>query len=102
MKNYNLTYLPLFYEDLESKILYIARELQNPYAANNLLTKIEAAIQKRLPFAESYEKYASLCEREYPYYRIYVENFIIYYVVIGNNMEIRRLLYKHENRDTKI
>ena len=35
--NYKLRYLPLFYQDLEGKILYIAETLQNPQAANDLL-----------------------------------------------------------------
>lgn len=52
-----------------------------------------------MPIAESFEQVKSLKERKYPYYRIYVDNFVIYYVVIdegnGNKiMEIRRLLYK--------
>lgn len=33
---YNLRYLPLFYEDLEKKIVYIAEELHNEKATNVL------------------------------------------------------------------
>ncbi len=52
-EKYRLRYLPLFYEDLDEKITYIAEELKNPKAAGDLLNKIEAAILKRLPAAES-------------------------------------------------
>ena len=31
---YKLKYLPLFYVDLEQKVVYIAENLQNPKAAN--------------------------------------------------------------------
>lgn len=34
---YILRYLPLFYEELEEKVVYIAETLKNPQAANNLL-----------------------------------------------------------------
>ncbi len=104
---YELRYLPLFYKDLEEKVLYIANDLENPQAANKLLNDVEAAIKKRLPVAESFETYRSTKERKYPYYRIYVKNFVIYYVVIddeGDNkiMEVRRFLYKRQDKERKI
>ena len=103
-KKYRLSYLPLFYEDLDEKITYIAEKLKNPKAANDLLDKVESAIMERLPVAESFEPYHSVRERRYPYYRIYVDNYIIYYVVIDDDpndliMEVRRFLYNGQNRD---
>ncbi len=46
---YELRYLPLFYKDLEQKVLYIANDLKNPQVTNNLLDDVEAAIKERLP-----------------------------------------------------
>lgn len=102
-QNYRLRYLPLFYEDLEGAVEYIAEKLKNPKAASDLLDKVEAAILERLPIAESFEAYRSVKERKYVYYRIYVDNYIIYYVVIDDYpndliMEVRRFLYKGQNR----
>lgn len=99
---YKLRYLPLFYEDLEEKIVYIAEELQNEKAANDLLDEVEKAILERQPVAESFEPYRSLRERRYPYYRIYVKNFVVYYVVIDDVgkdkiMEVRRFLYNKQD-----
>ncbi len=99
---YTLRYLPLFYEDLEEKIVYIAEKLHNVKAANDLLDEVEQAILEHQPVAESFEPYHSLRERRYPYYRIYVKNFVVYYVVIddeGNDkiMEVRRFLYEGQN-----
>jgi len=37
--------------------------------------------------------------RNYPYYRINVRNFSIFYVVIDDTMEVRRLLYSKRNID---
>lgn len=102
-KKYKLRYLPIFYEDVSEKISYIQNELQNPSAANNLIDEVEGAILKRLPVCESFEPYRSSKEREYTYYRIYVKNYIIFYVVIddGNHkiMEVRRFLYNKQDRD---
>ena len=101
-KKYRLSYLPQFYEDLDEKISYIAVKLGNSKAANDLLDKVENAILERLPIAESFEPYNSVKERKYKYYRIYVDNFTIFYVVINDNpedlvMEVRRFLYNGQN-----
>lgn len=106
-KKYRLSYLPLFYEDLNEKVTYIAEKLKNPKAANDLLDKVESAIMERLPLAESFEPYHSVRERRYSYYRIYVDNYIIYYVVIDDDpndlvMEVRRFLYNGQNRDNMV
>ena len=103
---YKLRYLPLFYEDLNEKVEYIAFEKLNPTAAIKLVDAVEAAILERLPIAESFETYPSLFERKHPYYRIYVDNFIVFYVIIdaegGQIMEVRRFLYKGQDRDSMI
>ena len=106
-KKYRLSYLPLFYDDLDEKVTYIAEKLKNPKAANDLLDKVESAIMERLPVAESFEPYYSVRERRYSYYRIYVDNYIIYYVVIDDDpndlvMEVRRFLYNGQNRDNMV
>lgn len=36
--DYKLRYLPLFYRDLEEKIVYIAETLQNTQAANQKIS----------------------------------------------------------------
>lgn len=102
-KKYRLRYLPLFYEDLDETITYIAEKLKNPKAASDLLDKVEKAILDRLPVAGSFEPYHSIRKRKYAYYRIYVDNFMIYYVVIDDEedtpiMEVRRFLYNGQDQ----
>lgn len=41
---YDLRYLPLFYEELDRDVSYIAIKLKNPDAANDLLDDVESAI----------------------------------------------------------
>lgn len=104
---YILRYLPLFEEELEEKIMYIAEKLKNPQAANELLHAGETAILERLPKAEAFEPYHSLKERKYPYYRIYVKNFVVYCVVIDDEgpekvMEVRHFLYNRQKHTAKV
>ena len=97
---YELQYLPLVYDDLLATVKYLSEVLHNPKAANKLIDDVENAILDRLPNAEAFEPFHSLKERRYPYYRIYVNNYIVYYVVIEHRiMEVRRLLYVGRNRD---
>jgi plasmid stabilization system protein ParE len=100
---YRLRYLPIFYDDVEEKVAYIVEKLNNPQAASNLIDAVETAILERVPCCEKFEKYHSKRERKYPYYRIYVKNFVVYYVVIddenGKIMEVRRFLYNGQDRD---
>ena len=101
---YSLRYLPLFYDDLEEHVTYIAEVLHNRKAANDMLDAIESAILERLPNAESFDPHHSVKDRKYPYYRIYVKNYTVYYVVIPEGkgkkiMEVRRLLHSRQNRE---
>ena len=81
--------------------------MHNEKAANDLLDAVENAIMERLPIAEAFEPYCSINKRRYKYYRIYVKNFVIYYVVIDDVgskkiMEVRRFLYNKQDREQLI
>lgn len=81
--------------------------MHNEKAANDLLDAVEKTIMERLPIAESFEPYLTVKERQYKYYRIYVKNFVIYYVVIDDIdskkiMEVRRFLYNKQDREQLI
>lgn len=96
-KQYKLRFLPLFEDDLNSIVDYIALRLENPDAAEKLVDEVQTAIQERTTCAEGFEPYPSSRERRYPYYRIYVKNYIIFYVVISDIMEVRRIVYNRRN-----
>lgn len=103
-KHYKLSYLPIFYDDLLKTVNYIALKLKNKQAAEELLSLTESAIKERLIAPESFEKYQSIKKRKYPYYRIYVIEYIVFYVVIPDEadinfatMEVRRFLFNKRN-----
>ena len=98
--NYTLRYLPIAKEDLANAINYILNEFQNPIAAENTLDRIEKAILQRLEDGpESFAIWPSTKEREYPYRRINVGNYTVWYVVIDNVMEIRRIQPARRNEE---
>ena len=78
-KRYKLRFLPLFEEDLNGIVDYVAFRLKNPIAAEALVNDVQKAIQDRLSCAEAFEPYHSARDRQYPYYRISVRNYTIFY-----------------------
>ena len=92
-EEYALEYLPLFDEELAAAVRYIAQKLRNPVAANALIDNVEHAITERLFAPESFEPVPSATDREHPYYRIAVGNYLVLYCVIGKVMEVRRFVY---------
>ena len=87
---YSLQYLPLFEQDLAAVRRYIESSLHNPNAALRLIKDTEKAIYKRLANPVSFEPLRSTRNRKHPYYPIYIRNYMVLYVVIGDVMEIRR------------
>lgn len=101
-KRYKLRFLPLFEDDLNEMVDYIALRLKNPVAAVNLVDEVQRAIRERMSCAEAFEPYHSDRERRYPYYRIYVKNYIVFYVVIDDVMEVRRIVYNRRNLSEQV
>ena len=92
-EEYTLEYLPLFDDELAEAVRYITQKLRNPDAANKLIDDVEQAITDRLFAPESFEPVPSAKDREHPYYRIAVGNYLVLYCVIGKVMEVRRFVY---------
>ena len=102
MGKYTLRYLPLAKQDLSEIVNYIQNNLENPIAAENTLSKIEAAILERLESPESFAVWQSKKQRPYPYRKINVGNYTVWYVVIDHIMEVRRILYSRWDEETLI
>jgi plasmid stabilization system protein ParE len=95
-----IQYLPLFFEDLQDIYNYINNVLANESAAKSFIDDVEQAIISRSYFPKAYEPYKSKKQREYPYYRIYVGNYTIFYIVKEKDeliMEVHRIIYSFRN-----
>ena len=102
MGEYTLRYLPLAEQDLSEIVNYIQNNLENPIAAENTLSKIETAILERLESPEFFAVWQSKKQRPYPYRKINVGNYTVWYVVIDHIMEVRRILYSRRDEENLI
>ena len=93
LSNYELRYLPLFWEDLFDAVSYIANILNNEATAKRLIDNAELKIKEHLENPTCALTYKSTRERENTYYWFEVGNYMVFYVVVGNIMEVRRFLY---------
>ncbi|MDR1796276.1 MAG: type II toxin-antitoxin system RelE/ParE family toxin [Clostridiales Family XIII bacterium] len=98
-EKYTIRILPTYLADLQEIIYYIRDVLKNKTAAQNFLDKTAKAIEERAYNPFLFAPYSSRKRREHAYYPIYVGNFIIFYVIIGDVMEVRRLIYNARNID---
>jgi plasmid stabilization system protein ParE len=71
--------------------------LGNPAAALRLVSETEKAILERLDNPLGYEPYQSSKDRKHLCYRIYIRNYTVFYVVIGNVMEVRHFVYSRRD-----
>ena len=88
-----LRYLPLFWDDLHAAVFYISDVLDNPSAAERFVDQVEQGILAHRACPTAAPVYKSERPRRTPYYWFPVGNYMVFYVVEGNVMEVRRLLY---------
>lgn len=94
---YKLSYLPLLWEDLSAAATYIAHDLHNPSAAKRLADDVEKGILAHLQNPTMAATYHTTRKRPLPYYFFGVGYYRVFYVVDGNTMEVRRMLYRARN-----
>ena len=92
-QQYKLRYLPLFWDDLNSAVTYIAQTLKNPTAAQRLLDSTELAIFSHLKNPTMGRIYHGHRKHATTYYYFSVGNYLAFYVVEGDTVEMRRFVY---------
>ena len=90
---FTLEYSPQFYEEISDAIRYITFKLRNPEAAQRLRDDAERAVLDRFDAPLAFAPYYNDETTGDVYYRINVRNFAIFYVVIGQVMEVRWFRY---------
>lgn len=93
LKPYKLRYLPLFWDDLNSAVTYMAQTLKNPAAAERLLDSTELAIHEHLSNPTMARVYHGKRDHKSTYYCFNVGNYMVFYVVDGDTVEMRRFIY---------
>ena len=90
-RRYRLEYLPLFWDDLNEAVSYIADVLKAPEAAERLIDATEAGILAHSRNPTLATTYKTAKPRPLPYYWFEVGNYMVFYVVLDDVMEVRRL-----------
>ena len=90
---YEIRYTSTFINQFNNILKYFVNKLNNKIAAENFYKKVVREIEKRSESPESYKKYSEIKKRKNAYYRIYVNNYTIFYIVKDNAMELRKIIY---------
>lgn len=101
-KKYIIQYHKTYIEQFNRILYYITYKLKNKIAADNFFNEVIRQIEIRSKSPEAFEVYKITKNGKSKYYKINVKNYIIFYVVKDNIMEIRRIYYKQRNLDKLI
>jgi len=96
-KNYQIKYLPLARRDLQDLVDYIAYDLEVPEVALKMLHTLETEILslQENPFRGSI--YTSARKHNCQYRKLFVKNYVIFYLILENIVEIQRVFYNRRN-----
>lgn len=94
---YKLRYIKLAHSDLRGIIDYISNQLFARQAALDLVDKLDKAISNLIHYLFSGHPYRNNHRLEDEYRVLVVENYMVFYVVYNDVVEIRRILYGKRN-----
>ena len=90
---YKLRYLPLAKKDLEAIADYISDTLKAPQAALDFLDAVEAGINRLREYPFSCRVYEPLMPVDPEYRVLIVNNYLVFYIVNDDYVEIHRVIY---------
>lgn len=96
-KNYQIKYLPIARRDLQDLVDYIAYDLEVPEVALKMLHTLETEILslQENPFRGSI--YTSGRKNNCQYRKLFVKNYVIFYLIHEDIVEIQRVFYNRRN-----
>ena len=97
---HKVVYLPLAESDLLDALNYIAYTLDAPKAARDLLTEFDETVNRIAEFPYACELYRTDRPMKDEIRKVTVKNYVLYYAVFQDHVEIRRFL--HGRRDRSI
>jgi addiction module RelE/StbE family toxin len=92
-----IRYLPSFQQELNAIVDYITFTLEAPRAASNLLDELEKSINDLKIFPLAHRLYRPVKPIPAEYRVLTVKNYLVFYVVLGEIIEIHRIIYKKRN-----
>ncbi|MCL2809160.1 MAG: type II toxin-antitoxin system RelE/ParE family toxin [Treponema sp.] len=92
-----IKYLPSFQQELNAIVDYISITLEAPRAAMKLVDELDIEIKKLKRFPNAHRLYRPIKPIKTPYRIFTVGNYLVFYVVLEEYIEIHRIIYKKRN-----
>jgi addiction module RelE/StbE family toxin len=92
-----IKYLPSFQQELNAIVEYIIFTLEAPQAALNLLDELEKSINNLKTFPLAHRLYRPVKPIQTEYRVLTVKNYLVFYVVLDETIEIHRIIYRKRN-----
>ncbi len=99
---HKLVYLPLAESDLLNALDYIAYTLDAPKAARELLTEFDETVKQIAEYPYACELYRTDRPIQDEIRKVPVKNYVLYYAVFQDRVEIRRFLHGRRDRSKGI
>ena len=97
---FELKIFPLAQTDMEQIFKYIAVELCNPTAAIEQINDFEKAFENVCSFPESCPYINNEYVKDKSLRKLIVNNYIVFYRIKGNEVQVVRVLYGMRNYET--
>ena len=95
---HQIVYLPLAESDLLEALEYITHKLESPKAARDLLNEFDKTVQQIALFPYACELYHTDRPMKDEIRKVPVKNYVLYYAVFQDRVEIRRFLHSRRDR----
>ena len=92
MKRFNVRYAETFLWDMIDITLYLLDKTESVAVSKRFYDKTLQFIEERTFGADSYEPYLPY-EGSPEYRRLYYGNYTVFYVIDGDDMDVRRILW---------
>lgn len=96
---YKIEYLPIALTDLKSIIDYISFTLNNKKAALDFIDALDHSISRLQSLPYSCKIYQTQSSTNSEYRGLPIKNYLVFYVILKNTVEIRRIVYARVNLD---
>ena len=90
---YKIRYLPIAQKDLQDIVLYILKNLKSPKTAMDFINTLDEYILRLKQYPYSCTLYHPKESLKSEYRFLPVKNYLIFYVVTENTVEIQRIVY---------
>lgn len=99
---HKIVYLPVAQDDLFQALEYLSNALDAPGAAADLLDEFDKTVQQIAQFPYAHELYRTDRPIKDEIRKVPIKNYVLYYAVFPERIEIRRFLHGRRDRSKGI